>query len=92
MQFMLECFDKPGSLDLRMATRPRHLAYVDASLIKILVAGPMLSDAGDPIGSLFLLEADDVDAVRRFSAGDPYTQAGLFERVDIRGFRTVFPR
>jgi uncharacterized protein YciI len=75
-----------------METRPRHLDYVDGAGMKILIAGPMLSDSGDPIGSLFLLEADDAEAVRRFSAGDPYTQAGLFERVDIRGFRTVFPR
>lgn len=92
MQFVLQCFDKPKSLELRMSTRPKHLDYVDRSGMKILIAGPMLSDAGDPVGSLFLLEADDVDAVRRFSAGDPYTKAGLFERVEIRGFRTVFPR
>jgi len=89
---MLQCFDRPKSLDLRTSTRPRHLEYVDNAGMKILIAGPMLSDAGEPIGSLFLVEADDVDAVRRFSAGDPYTQAGLFERVDIKGFRTVFPR
>jgi uncharacterized protein YciI len=89
---MLQCFDKPDSLELRLSTRPRHLEYVDNAGMKILVAGPMLSETGDPIGSLFLLEADDVAAVKRFSAGDPYTQAGLFERVDIKGFRTVFPR
>ena len=92
MQYMIQCFDRQKSLDLRMSTRPRHLEYVDNAGMKIVIAGPMLSDAGDPIGSLFLVEADDVDAVRRFSAGDPYTQAGLFERVDIKGFRTVFPR
>jgi hypothetical protein len=92
MQFVLQCFDKPKSLELRMATRPSHLDYVDRSGMKILIAGPMLSDAGEPVGSLFLLEADDVAAVRRFSDADPYTRAGLFERVEIRGFRTVFPR
>jgi uncharacterized protein YciI len=92
MQFMLQCFDRPHSLALRLETRPRHLDYVDRSGVKILLAGPMLSEAGDPVGSLFLLEADDIDAVRRFSAADPYTEAGLFDRIDIRGFRTVFPR
>jgi uncharacterized protein len=92
VQFMIQCFDKPNALELRVQTRERHLAHVDASGMKILIAGPMLSDAGQPIGSLFLVEADDAAAARRFVDADPYTLAGLFERVDIKGFRTVFPR
>jgi len=92
MQFMIQCFDKPASLQLRMATRERHLAHVDASGMKILVAGPMLSEDDQPVGSLFLVEADSREAARRFIDSDPYVQAGLFERIDIKGFRTVFPR
>jgi len=92
VQFMIQCFDKPNSLELRMKTRERHLAHVEASGMKILIAGPMLSDAGQPIGSLFLVEADDVTTARRFVEADPYQLAGLFARVDIKGFRTVFPR
>ena len=29
MLFVLVCTDKPGSLDLRLATRPQHLAYLE---------------------------------------------------------------
>jgi len=92
MQFMIQCFDKPASLALRMATRERHLAHVDASGMNILIAGPMLSEDDQPIGSLFLIEAESREAARRFVDSDPYVEAGLFERIDIRGFRKVFPR
>jgi hypothetical protein len=84
--FILACFDKPNSLDLRMATREAHLAYArEAKMIK--VAGPMLDEGEAMAGSLFILEADDRAQVEAFNAADPYQQAGLFGQVEIRGFR-----
>ena len=85
--FMLACFDKPNSLDLRMATREAHLAYVRENVALVKVAGPMLDDAAAMEGSLFILEAEDRAAVEAFHAADPYQQAGVFGRVEIRGFR-----
>ena len=85
--FMLACFDKPNSLDLRMATREAHLAYVRENVALVKVAGPMLDDAEALAGSLFILEAEDSAAVEAFHAADPYQQAGLFGQVEIRGFR-----
>ena len=41
-------------------------------------------------GSLVILEAEDLAAAEAFAAGDPYAVAGLFERVEIRGFRPLF--
>ena len=92
MRYALYCLDKPNALDLRMATRERHLAYVASPPLEIVLAGPLLADDGAMRGSLFIVEADDIDSVRRFSEGDPYRAAGLFERVDIHGFRQVLPR
>jgi hypothetical protein len=85
--FMLACFDKPDSLDLRMATREAHLAYAAQHQAMVKLGGPMFDDAGAMAGSLFILEAEDRAAVEAFHAADPYQQAGLFERVEIRGFR-----
>jgi uncharacterized protein YciI len=85
--FMLACFDKPKSLDLRMATREAHLAYVRENFGMVKLAGPMLDEAEAMAGSLFVLDVADRAAAQAFNANDPYQQAGLFERVETRGFR-----
>lgn len=85
--FVLACFDKPNSLDLRMATREAHLAYVREQAAMVKVAGPMLDEGEAMAGSLFILEAADRPQVEAFNAADPYQKAGLFGQVEIRGFR-----
>jgi uncharacterized protein YciI len=85
--FVLACFDKPNSLDLRLATREAHLAYARENAAMIKVAGPMLDEAEGMAGSLFILDAPDRAAVEAFNAADPYQLADLFGQVDIRGFR-----
>ena len=93
MLFVLHCLDKPDAKGLRATTRNAHLAYVDASPVKVVIAGPLLSpDGAEMLGSLFVLEANDLDEVQRFAEGDPYRKAGLFARVDVHPFRKVFPR
>jgi len=87
--FILACFDKPNSLDLRMATREAHLAYVREKVAMVKVAGPMLDAAEAMAGSLFILEADDRAQVEAFNAADPYQKAGLFGQVEIRGFKAT---
>ena len=87
--FALMCFDKPGSLALRMANRENHLAYARDHMSMIRVAGPLLDDAGGMAGSMFLIEAEDRATVQAFSSADPYTRAGLFERVEIKGWRVT---
>jgi uncharacterized protein YciI len=84
--FVIICKDKPGALDTRMATRPTHLDYLNAAgLVK--AAGPLLSDEGNPIGSLLIVEAEDKAAVQTFLDNDPYTLAGIFESVEIKSWR-----
>ena len=92
MQFVIYCIDKPGAIDLRMATRAAHLAYIDTKPIDITLAGPLLDDTGGMRGSLFVVDADDITQAQRFSESDPYRKAGLFERVELHGFRKVFPK
>ena len=92
MLYALICEDRPDGLDLRLATREKHLAYVGTLGGKIRLAGPMLSEDGERmVGSLFLIEAESAEEVAALNAADPYTQAGLFERVTIRAFRQVVP-
>ena len=87
MLYVLYCRDRDDAVGVRQANRPAHLQYAGASGA-IRMAGPMLADDGETMtGSLFVIEAEDLDAARRFNAEDPYTQAGLFERVEIHPFR-----
>lgn len=87
--FVLTCTDKPGALDLRTATREAHLAYVREHLAMIKVAGPLLSETGEMVGSMFIIEADSAAAVEAFSAADPYRIAGLFSEISVQPWRVT---
>ena len=90
--FAIHCIDKPFQRELRAATRPEHLAYLETALDRILVAGPLLDDEGNPIGSMLLMEFPDRRAAVSFAADDPYARAGLFASVAVTAWRQVFPR
>ncbi len=88
MYFIVFCTDKENSGELRMATREDHLGYLGNSSVPIKFAGPYLSDDGEHmVGSLLIVEAEDLQAAKDFAAGDPYGKAGLFESVRIHPWR-----
>ena len=92
MLFVIRCYDKPGSLDLRKANRDAHLALLRDYGDRILAAGPTLEDGGDSMnGSVIILDAPDRAAVDAFLDADPYGKAGLFERVEVARWRKVLP-
>jgi uncharacterized protein YciI len=90
MLFVLICTDKPKSLDLRLATRPTHLAYLETYADRIVQAGGLLDGDGRACGSLLMIDVEDAAAAAGFAESDPYTKAGLFESVVIRPYRQVF--
>jgi uncharacterized protein YciI len=90
MLFALVCTDKPQSLELRVATRAAHLAYLQTYADKMVQSGPLLDAEGRACGSLLIIEVADAAEAAGFAEADPYARAGLFESVVIRGFRTVF--
>lgn len=92
MPFVLECLDKPDSLDLRLANRPAHLAHVEAVADKVIAAGPFLGEDGKPVGSLLVMDFATREEAERFAAEDPYAKAGLFASVSIRPWVKVFPK
>ena len=90
MLFALNCTDRAGALDLRLATRPEHLAYLEREATRIAAGGALLDEAGQPCGSLLIIEAADQAAAEAFAAADPYAKAGLFASTVVRPFRRVF--
>jgi uncharacterized protein YciI len=90
MLFVLVCTDKPGSLDLRLATRPQHLAYLETYESRLIQTGPLLDLDSRPCGSLLVIDVADRAEAEGFAEADPYNKAGLFESVVIRAYRQVF--
>ena len=89
MLFALDCTDKPDAFELRAATRPAHLEYLNRLAAQLMLAGPVSAD-GKPVGSLLIIEAESQQAAEEFVAADPYALAGLFAQVRVRPFRVVF--
>ena len=90
MLFAIQCDDRPGALEVRLAARPDHLAWLDGQVENIVLGGPVLDAEGKPCGSVLVIEAPDQAAAERFAAADPYAAAGLFARTTVRPFRSVF--
>lgn len=72
--------------------RAQHLAYLEAVIDQIIVAGPLLDDEGAPIGSMLLMEFPDRKAAIHFAASDPYALAGLFASVAVTAWRQTLPK
>ena len=85
--FVLIGVDRSDALPARLANREAHLAFIQARPGVLRVAGPFLDDAGDPIGSMLVIEVQDRAEAEAFQAGDPYTRAGLFQRTELWPWR-----
>jgi hypothetical protein len=78
--------DKPGTLALRMKTRPAHLDYAESIGDTLYFAGPAMDDDGNMCASVWIVEARDRAHAEAILAADPYEQVGLFETKIIRRF------
>lgn len=92
MYFAIYCKDKPGRLEVRQKARPAHVDYLATFGKRILIAGPLLGDDGQPNGSLIVVDLEDMAAAKAFSSGDPYTKAGLFASVALTAWRKSIPK
>ena len=72
MLFAIICTDKPGALDMRMATRHAHLDYLKGFAAQQGTTGPLLDPEGKPCGSLLVVDVADRAAAEALAAGDPY--------------------
>jgi len=90
MLFALICHDVEDGFELRKQTRPAHLDFLSGQNVRF--AGPMLSDdQAKPIGSIVVIDCDDLASARAIAAQDPYNKAGLFHSVSVHPFKQVIP-
>lgn len=85
MHFQVFAYDQPEAGQLRQQLRAEHIAYWNSKAGDVvLLAGAMMSDDGEnavPVGSSFLLFAEDEQAVRALLARDPFMVAGVFREM-----------
>ncbi|MBS0212737.1 MAG: YciI family protein [Proteobacteria bacterium] len=99
MLYAIVGIDQPESLAARQASRPAHLARLEAlrDAGRLLLAGPFPAiDALDPgpagfSGSLIVAEFASLDEARTWADADPYRAAGVYASVDVRPFRQTLP-
>ena len=87
--FALVALDRPNALEVRQRVRPEHLRFLEGLGDDVKLAGPFLSDRGESIGSIVIIEAESLDAARAHFNRDPYVAANLFDMVMIKPWKTV---
>ncbi len=91
--------DVPDSLALRQAARPRHLERLRALQDegRVLLAGPFPAiDSTEPgaagfSGSLIVARFASLEEARQWAEADPYTETGVYHRVEVKPFMKVMP-
>ena len=80
--------DNPDHLKVRTTNRPAHVEYLKSSE-QISQAEPLLSQNGQMIGSLIILEVANMQEAKDWAAHDPYAKAGLFQSVELISWNKV---
>jgi uncharacterized protein len=87
MLWAIYCIDKANTATLRELKMRPHRAYLDQRSAILVLGGATLSDDGSAAaGSLFIINVK-TRAEAAFSADDPLTKAGIFERITITRMR-----
>ncbi len=92
--FALIGHDSPNGLELRKQHRDAHIAGLEAldREGRIIHAGPILGDSGNPTGSVVLFEAPNLDAAKAQVEGDAYIVNGVFESYELYETRVSLPK
>ena len=80
--------DNPGALQTRLDNRDAHLAYIKETGV-VSQAGPILDEDEQMIGSLVVLDVEDMAAAQSWADNDPYANAGLFASVELIHWKKV---
>ena len=91
MPYAIQTVDKPNSGALRAKVRDEHLKYLDANTHRLLAAGAVINDDGTGgHGGILIVDTDVRKEAEDFIAGDPFTKAGLFEKVTVTRWRKAY--
>ena len=73
-------------MELRLANRDEHRAYVPDNDSQIVFVGPMLDGQGNQCGSLYVFEADSEQEIQGWLELEPFVKAGVYRDIIVRRF------
>ena len=99
MWYLIMGTDVANSLENRMAARPAHLARLRALADggRLKIAGPMPAiDSENPgaagfTGSVIIASFENLQQAQTWALEDPYLEAGVYAKVEVRPFKLVLP-
>jgi uncharacterized protein len=87
MHFVIYCMDDPETPNASDAHLPEHRVHLASAPVKLLVAGPLTAVEGQKrIGSMLLVEGNNISEVRAFVERDPYFVHRVWKDVQIHPF------
>ncbi|ADZ92222.1 YciI family protein [Marinomonas mediterranea] len=98
MLYSIVCYDHKNSLEGRKSARPAHLERLKnlREKGKLILAGPNPAiDTNDPgeagfTGSLIVAEFNSLEEAKKWASEDPYLEANVYEKVEVKPFKQVF--
>jgi len=99
MLYSIFAYDVSNSLPLRAQARTEHIARLNAldDAGRLLLAGPNPAiDSDSPgeagfTGSLIVAEFTNLEAAQIWASQDPYIEAGVYDKVEVKPFKKVLP-
>ncbi len=99
MWYLIIGTDVENSLENRIAARPAHLARLQALVNagRLKIAGPLPAiDSENPgqagfTGSAIIASFENLQQAQAWALEDPYLEAGVYAKVEVRPFKLVLP-
>ncbi|SFR50276.1 YciI family protein [Thiomicrospira sp. ALE5] len=96
MLFSIVAQDVADSLPKRQSARPNHLARLEAldAEGRLILAGPhpLLDGQEGFSGSLIVADFASFEEATQWAEDDPYVAAGIYDAVEVKPFKQVFPK
>lgn len=87
--FCFYCRDGEHSDKLRAIHKRAQREFMDQHTDNYAVAGPLINDKGDFVGSVLIIEAEDEAAARATVNDDPYVTGGVWQSIRVDRFEPV---
>ena len=91
LQFVVHALDKEGALATRAKFYRQHRIHLDEAGthgVGVITAGTLVAEDGEtPVGSLFVVDAENRTALDAFTRSDPYYLNGVWGIVEIHAYR-----